>query len=225
MNGILFDMGDVLYDATHWRRWIWRALCRCGHKFAYHEFWQAWDDNYLVDVHRGRREYSEAFQRFLLSRGLTRAAIDELEAASWTQKRQIERQTRPLLGVTATLKRLRERGLTLGILSDTESPATAIHERLEQLGLDGLFDVVVTSLDLEETKPHPIGYRRALDLMGVLPQNAAFVGHDREELAGAARIGMRTVAFNYDSDAVADIYLRRFEDLLSVAVPTRALAA
>jgi hypothetical protein len=42
------------------------------------------------------------------------------------------------------------------------------------------------------------------------------VGHDVEELAGAAAVGMPTIAFNFDADAQANVYLARFEELLDV---------
>jgi FMN phosphatase YigB (HAD superfamily) len=42
----------------------------------------------------------------------------------------------------------------------------------------------------------------------------AFVGHDAEELAGAAALGMPTIAFNYDPDAQADVFIASFQQLL-----------
>ena len=37
-----------------------------------------------------------------------------------------------------------------------------------------------------------------------------------EELAGASRVGMPTIAFNYDAGARADVFLTRFEELLEL---------
>jgi FMN phosphatase YigB (HAD superfamily) len=44
------------------------------------------------------------------------------------------------------------------------------------------------------------------------------VGHKASELAGAHEVGMRTIAFNYDKDASADLYIENFSDLLKVQV-------
>src|SRR3569623_1380083 len=74
-------MGDVLYDATLWRRWLLRLLQRMGLHTQYRTFFKIWDVEFLNEVHCGRREYSEAFQAFLLSAGLSRGQIDEVEAA------------------------------------------------------------------------------------------------------------------------------------------------
>jgi hypothetical protein len=54
---------------------------------------------------------------------------------------------------------------------------------------------------------------------------AAFVGHDAEELSGAAAVGMRTIAFNHAADAKADRYLIRFEQLLDVVGSDRTFSA
>src|SRR5688572_21192831 len=65
VRGLVFDMGDVLYDATLWRRWLLQLLQRLGHLYSYREFYQVWDRDYLDLVHRGKREYREAFASFL----------------------------------------------------------------------------------------------------------------------------------------------------------------
>jgi FMN phosphatase YigB (HAD superfamily) len=55
--------------------------------------------------------------------------------------------------------------------------------------------------------------------MELSADRVAFVGHDTEELAGAARVGMSTIAFNYDTNAKADVFITRFEELLRLAGP------
>ena len=49
------------------------------------------------------------------------------------------------------------------------------------------------------------------------------MGHDRLELAGAAAVGMSTIAFNFDSDAQADVHINRFEELIEVLIPPLAV--
>src|SRR5262249_39660427 len=110
VQGFLFDMGDVLYDATAWRRWLLQLLSRMGLHAQYRTLFRIWDDEFLADVHRGRREYTEAFQSFLLSIGLSRAQIDEVQAASQARKRDLEAHVRPLPGVRSTIERLAARG-------------------------------------------------------------------------------------------------------------------
>jgi len=226
VSGLLFDMGDVLYDTTIWRRWLLQMLARLGLHTNYRSFFCIWDRDFLDDVHRGRREFSEAFRAFLRSAGLSGGQIDEVEAACRARRSQWEETARLLPGVRATLTRLHAAGYVLGVLSDSEHPAALLREQLQRLGLGGLFTAVVSSIDLGRVKPDPICYSTALRAMGLDADDVAFVGHDTEELAGAARMGIRTIAFNFAPDARADVFLARFEELLDlVGVPPSQAAA
>jgi HAD superfamily hydrolase (TIGR01509 family) len=225
VRGFVFDMGDVLYDATVWRRWLLKLLGRIGVHTTYRCFFQVWDHEYLRDVHRGRRDFCEAFQSFLLSVGLTRAQIDEVEAACQARRRQLEASARPLPGVKATIARLRGAGVPMAVLSDSERRSCALVEQLNRFGLRDMFDAVLSSVELEETKPAAVCYLAALERIDLSPAEAAFVGHDAEELAGARAVGMQTVAFNFDSAAEADMYLARFEDLQDLVGQSRSFAA
>ncbi|NUQ64858.1 MAG: HAD family hydrolase [Pirellulales bacterium] len=216
LRGLLFDMGDVLHDATLWRRWLLHLLGRMGLHTNYRCFYHIWDRDFLPDVHRGERPFCEALQAFLLSVGLSPAQIDEVQAACQARRRQWEETARPLPGVKPTLARLHAAGYTLGVLSDSEHPSSGLRDQLDRFGLSGLFSAVVSSIDLKQTKPHPIGYRTALEAMRLAPEQAAFVGHDTAELAGAARVGLQTIAFNFDPDAKADVFIARFDELLEV---------
>ena len=60
---------------------------------------------------------------------------------------------------------------------------------------------------------------------GLVPREVVFVGHDAEELAGAAAAGMMTAAFNFDRHAQADVYLDRFDQLNSLLQPSAVRAA
>ena len=214
--GLLFDAGDVLYDATAWRRWLLQLLSRLGVHTNYRSFYHIWDRDYLADVYRGRREFGEAFEAFLLAVGLSWGQIDEVEAACQARRSQWETKARPLPGVRSTLSRLHAAGFTLGVLSDCDYSGCELEARLDRFGLGGLFSAVVSSLDLQRTKPEPICYRTALEQMGVRPEQAAFVGHDAEELAGGAAVGMQTIAFNFDPEAQADVHITRFDELLDL---------
>src|SRR6185295_15497297 len=126
IRGLLFDMEDVLYDATLWRRWLLQLLCRMGVKRDYRAFYRTWDSEFLVDVHRGRRDYAEALQTFLLSQGLSWAQIDEVEAASRVHGQELECGVRPLPGVLATIGELTARKIPMAVLADCAHPASVV---------------------------------------------------------------------------------------------------
>ncbi len=108
LGGIVLDVPDVLYDATLWRRWLFQLLGRLGIVLTYPDFDCDWNAQ-LVDVHRGRREYGEALQSFLLDQGLSWAQVDEIEAASGIQRRELELNVRPLAGTTRAIEALAAR--------------------------------------------------------------------------------------------------------------------
>jgi HAD superfamily hydrolase (TIGR01509 family) len=225
VRGLVFEMRDVFYDDTIWRRWLLQVLRHLGLHTNYRSFYTVWDRDFLVDVHRGRREMCEAMQSFLLSIGLSHAQIDEVEAACLARRRQLENSARALPGVKSTLSRLHASGISLAVLSDSEHPAAALRQQLDRLGLAGLFAAVLSSLDLERTKPDPLCYQAAIEALRLPAGWLAFVGHDAEELAGATAIGMQTVAFNYLPEAEADVFITRFDELLDVVGPRTPYAA
>jgi putative hydrolase of the HAD superfamily len=96
------------------------------------------------------------------------------------------------------LKAVRERGLKIGILSNTPDPPDLW---LDNLGADGVaehVDAVVLSSQLGRRKPAPEIYRAALDALGVEAENALFVGDRvREDIQGPAALGMRTCLVTY----------------------------
>ncbi|PZS27525.1 MAG: HAD family hydrolase [Pseudonocardiales bacterium] len=90
---------------------------------------------------------------------------------------------------------LRERGIRIGVLSNTIWPRTE-HERIfARDEVLTLIDGAVYSSDIEWTKPHPEAFRAALDAVGVTdPAQAVFVG-DRpfDDIHGAKSVGMRAI--------------------------------
>ena len=178
ISGIVFDAGDVLYDATVWRRWLLQLLARLGVHSTYRCFWHVWDQEYLAEVHRGRRDFCEAFRQFLLAVGLTDGQIDEVERACQGRRNECGPDVRLLPGVRSTLTRLGATGIPMVVLSDSELTGAELLDRLECLGLKNVFVDVVSSLDLGQTKPAAACYSAALERIRIAPEHAVFVGHD-----------------------------------------------
>lgn len=225
VSGLLFDTGDVLYDATAWRRWLLKLLSRLGLHTNYCAFFRVWDQEFMADVYRGRREFWEAFRTFLRSAGLSAAQVGEVEVSCRNRRLEWETTARPLPGVKATLGSLYGAGLRLGAIANSERPASAMVDQLERFGVGGIFSAAVSSIDLAWIMPEAVCYQSALDAMDLRAESVAFVGHDSLELAGAAKVGMQTIAFNYDRDAEADVFLSRFEDLVEVVCSRPPYAA
>jgi putative hydrolase of the HAD superfamily len=133
--------------------------------------------------------------------------------------------TRP--EVEPTLAELRDRGLTLGVLSSTGWPAAWHEEFLRRDRVLDYFDGCVWSSDLAWTKPHPEAFAAAMVAVGISdPGRCVFVG-DRpyDDIHGAAAVGMRTVLVPHSDlpahqvvpvDVRPDAVLQRLSELPSV---------
>lgn len=136
---------------------------------------------------------------------LEQAALHHLD--SWTPHIRHQPDT------AEVLEGLRERGIGVGLLSNTHWPP-AFHEHfLERDGLAGLIDVRRYTSELEFTKPHASAFRSVLDGLGVDPGRAVMVG-DRlyDDVWGAQSLGMRgvwmrsphTPPYDVEPDAAVD---------------------
>ena len=118
---------------------------------------------------------------------LEEAATHHLDA--WTPHISHDPQAVPVI------RELRDRGLRIGLLSNTLWPRD-FHDRfLERDGLLGLFDARLYTSHMEHTKPHPSAFLATLEALHVQdPRRAVFVG-DRpfDDIYGAKRTGMRAV--------------------------------
>jgi HAD superfamily hydrolase (TIGR01509 family) len=76
----------------------------------------------------------------------------------------------PLPGVAGCLEAARARGLRLAVASS--ATRDWVEGQLGRLGLRGHFDCVLTADDVERAKPHPDLYLRAVERLGVRPEEA-----------------------------------------------------
>jgi HAD superfamily hydrolase (TIGR01509 family) len=117
-----------------------------------------------------------------------------------------------------TLAALKKRGFVLGIVTDTIHPIGRKMRWLNQVGVAEFIDVVACSTVVGAHKPDPAIYLNALQQARLTPGQSAFVGHAADELEGARRAGLATVAVLYEPDARADYYVESLPDLLDVPI-------
>jgi HAD superfamily hydrolase (TIGR01509 family) len=87
---------------------------------------------------------------------------------------------------------IKRQGLLVAVISNTEDGRA--HDSLEAAGLAERFDVIIDSQLVGFKKPDPAIFRHALELLGVEPDAAVFVGDSYAHDALAARaVGMRAV--------------------------------
>ncbi len=118
----------------------------------------------------------------------------------------------------ATVQTLKARGFFLGIITDTIYPIATKMRWLDTIGVAEFIDLVACSTELGVHKPDPEIYLAAVRQAKLTVESSAFVGHDTDELAGAQRVGLTTVAVFYDDDAQADYYAPSLPALLDVPI-------
>ena len=215
LSAVLFDAGDVLYDATAWRRWLAERLSASGVDVTYPLLVERWEAQ-LVDVYTGRVGYWDRFRCLLSDFDIPDADLPKWEAAARAKGSEVQEVHRAFDGTREMLEALRARGLRLGVLSDTQQPAEDVRRKLDGFGLDGLFDAVVTSIDIGHVKPEREAYQEAANAVGSPLARCAFVAHDVDELEGAQEAGMWAIAFNAASGVPCDAWAESPGDLVEL---------
>ncbi|HEX5962804.1 MAG TPA: HAD-IA family hydrolase [Gemmatimonadales bacterium] len=120
-----------------------------------------------------------------------------------------------------SLRRLRDAGLRLGIVSNSDG---RVGQALEAAGLREYFDVVIDSKLVGIEKPNPAIFRAALDALGVTAQEALYVGDLYEvDILGAQAAGMEAVLLS-SSSLLPERACRTaasIDDLVNTLLPAR----
>ena len=111
--------------------------------------------------------------------------------------------------IPSILKKLKK-GFLIGIITD--APKLKAWQRLNAIGLDNLFDIVITLDDTKKRKPHILPFRTAIEKLKLKPSEILFVGDDpRKDILGAKKVGMKTVLAEYDLKKSHKKYLKRIK--------------
>lgn len=212
LKAVLFDWGDTLMEFVYAPELVaaghragLAAIGREGLPELTEHFREEYEPLFWVPGTIDEIEYPQLVRRLLgdFGIGVDDGELDrflEAEHVAWDPARRLAANTPPLL------EALRERGLKLGLVSNAFDPGWLLHRDLRHMGLEERLDFSVFSSEVGLRKPHPAIFERALETLGVEPENALFVG-DRlfEDIRGAAELGMTTVqALWYRADEHPD---------------------
>jgi putative hydrolase of the HAD superfamily len=187
VSAVCFDLDDTLFPQSEWLAGAWDAVAERGATGGI-------DATTLRDaLHEVAAEGSDRGR--IIDRALERIGAPETHAASLVAAFRTYRATtlEAYPGAREALAALGAR-VPLGLVSDGD-PALQ-QAKLEALGLDDAFDVVVWSdtLGREHRKPDPLPFRVALERLARPATEVVFVG-DRPEkdVVGATAAGMRVI--------------------------------
>jgi phosphoglycolate phosphatase len=120
----------------------------------------------------------------------------EFRAAQIYRNEMGYRQFIPLMDIEPHLKPLLESIASRVYIAIVTNRTDTIYPVLEVFELQDYFDLVVTSLDVANPKPHPEPLVRILTHFDIQPDQALYVGDSPVDEAAAAAAGIPLVAFS-----------------------------
>lgn len=99
-------------------------------------------------------------------------------------------------GAAALIRGLNAAGRRPGLVTNKGRPRTLTDLQVAGIAVDDL-SVLVTAEDTELRKPDPAPILHALDLLGLLPEQALYVGDGPQDVKAAQAAGMDCVAVTY----------------------------
>jgi HAD superfamily hydrolase (TIGR01509 family) len=136
---------------------------------------------------------------------LVGAAFDRDAVRNRREERKTELMAKldVMAGIRDYLSEGRRLGLRLGIASS--SPRDYVTAHLDRIGLAAGWDVVVCREDAPRAKPAPDLYLRAVELLGVAPQEALALEDSPNGIAAAKDAGLWVVAVPNQLTAAGDL--------------------
>ena len=211
VHALLFDAGDILYYRPNSGKNLRFFLKQRG--IVENVIPLATRNALKLKAYNGQITQIEYRESLLRLYGLTDPVQIEFGKYSMDED---DNDIQFFKGVPETLKKLKEEGYMLGIITDTAMPTHVKLSWFAQGGFGHVWDSIISSKELGVQKPDPKMYLAALQQLGMKVDQAVFVGHHPEELDGARALGIKTIAFNYEDGTVADFYIETFPDLLKV---------
>ncbi len=188
LNAVIFDLGRVLVEVDL-ERGLWADLMRVAGGHAGH-IGSLRDNDLLIGFHVGRIPPLAFFAEFCARTG-RKMPYDEF-ASRWCDC------FAPMPGMAELVEELLFRGMTLGILSDTDP--------LHFPFCCGTFPYVgripnrVASYEVGATKPSRAMFEAAVRAVGVPAERCLFVDDLQGNVDGAIAFGMQAVRFTGAED-------------------------
>ncbi len=196
LRAIAFDLFHTLVDPEDFRPKEFRRARAAAEALGLpvEDFDRSWTADHPDRTTHLRPTIDERLRAYCERFGVAVDPIRLADAIERLERHQALALRQPRAGTLDTLRSLRERGWTLGVVSNCDAGEIRYWS---ESPLAPLFDAVVFSCAIGYAKPSVEAYRALVPRWGGLPLSAAaYVGDgSSDELAGARRAGFARVIF------------------------------
>ncbi|MFC4101795.1 HAD family hydrolase [Paenibacillus xanthanilyticus] len=191
LKAVLFDLDNTLLDRNTAFRAYAGQLVRTYAAYQDEEQAQQWTSWLIAADRQGyapkKQLYAEMLQVIPM-----RDPHTTVETLLKTWLETFSRHTVIMDGAVETLRRLRARGVKLGLI--TNGGSRSQQAKIDQAGFRPLFDAILVSDEVSIKKPDPAIFVLAITKLGVLPHHAVYVGdHPTNDVDAAVRAGLQAV--------------------------------
>jgi beta-phosphoglucomutase len=183
IRGVLFDMDGVLVDSEPY-------ICKAAMMMFEEIGIKVTSDDFIPFVGTGENRYIGG----VAEKHSIEIDIIKAKARTYQIYQEIVRQKlKPLPGVFEFISACRNKGLRLALA--TSADRIKMEVNLRELGLsEGIFNSIVTGLDVENKKPKPDIYIRAAQNIGLNPEDCLVVEDAVSGIKAGRSAGCRCLA-------------------------------
>lgn len=200
---VLFDLDGTLIDT--------RSLYLEAYRQAVEPYVR--DDLTREDIMALRPTSEIAFIRAVVGEADFDACLEDFYGAY--RELHVDRFSGVFTGIPSVLDAIRAEGLPLGLVTGKSRRSWEITRGLAtELGP---FDTLIFDDDVRAPKPDPHGLELALEVLGIEPAGAVYVGDTRSDMEAARAAGLRPMAALWARDPEdRDRHARRVEEVGAV---------
>lgn len=182
IKGVVFDMDGVIVDSEPIHFDAWHDAAQIPHYNL-----EDWKRLYV-----GRGVFKIA-QEIILRHNL-KLTVDELVRIKVEKFCEIveEKGVKRFDGIKELLQYIKDKNLPIAVASS--SSKVEIHAVLDSLGIESFFETGVSSFEVENPKPAPDVYLKAVEGIGVNPQDAIAIEDTPTGVKSAKSAGLYTIA-------------------------------
>jgi len=203
-KGIVFDIGQTLVEYNKPLNWsklykpaLQRVAEKCKLEFSDEQFDQAMEILAQYNTRINPRDFEvtsdQIFTEILYAIDISLSKLEKVKFYFYSYFRQ---DVSVFAEVEETLKKLSDKGVLLGTLSDVAYGMDNIYALEDISSIIKYIDYPLTSNDVGYRKPRPEGLKLLAQKMNIDVHEMAFVGDEEKDIVCAVNAGVYSILIN-----------------------------